>query len=76
MMNKWTYYKLLGDKHKDVIIRANGPRQERYYPDKGQWVRSGIMLEYFCDESSTYDMYEEISETQASGIVGSDLNAG
>lgn len=69
-MSKWSYYRLLDTKHQGIVIRADGLYQERYYTENHKWVRSGIMLEYFCDESDTYDMYEEISEKAALEITG------
>lgn len=61
-MQEWTYYKLLDIKHQGTIVRTMGRKQEIYDSAKKVWVRTGIMLEYFSDESDTYDMYEEIDE--------------
>lgn len=58
------YYKLLDPENKGIIVRAEGKNQEEYVPQKG-WVRSGILLHYFWPESDTYDMFEEISESEA-----------
>lgn len=63
------YFKLLDPKHENVIVRANGRIQHEFVKGKG-WVRSGIMIEYFCDESDTYGMYEEIAEQEAFRITG------
>lgn len=60
-----TYYKLLDKDHYGQIIKADGRKQYEYDLSTNQWVRSGIMLHYFSDESETYDMYEEISEKDA-----------
>ena len=61
-MQKWIYYKLLDKKHQGAIVRTMGRKQEIYDLTQKKWVRTGIMLEYFSDESDTYDMYEEIDE--------------
>jgi hypothetical protein len=63
-----TYYKLLSPKHKDTIVRTEGRSQQQYISGKG-WVDSGIMIQYFSDESDFYGNYTEISESEAMEIV-------
>jgi|LGVF01.2.fsa_nt_gb hypothetical protein len=63
------YFKLNDNKHKNVIVKADGRIQHRYDKKKG-WIRTGIMLDYFSDESDTYDMYEEIKESEAFKLIG------
>ena len=69
-MKKWTYFRLLDNNHKDVVVRADGPNQEEYDPNKREWVWSGIMIDYFSDDSDTYNMFEEISRDEALVVVG------
>lgn len=64
-----TFYRLTDPANENTIVRANGRSQQQFIPDRG-WVESGIMLRYFCDESDTYGMYEEISEQEALKLVG------
>lgn len=63
-----TYYKLLSPKHKGTIVRADGENQQKYNQSKG-WVDSGIMIQYFSDESDYYGNYVEITESEAMKIV-------
>ncbi len=65
---KYIYYRLLDVNNKGAIIRTNGPNQHTYVPGKG-WVRSAILTQYFCDESDYYDLYEEISEAEATTFI-------
>lgn len=67
-MTQPTYYKLLDNAHLNMVVKADGRVQHEYIKGQG-WVRSGIMLEYFCDESDTYNMYEEISEQEANKLI-------
>lgn len=67
-MAKPTYYKLLDNAHLNTVVKADGRVQHEYVTGQG-WVRSGIMIEYFCDESDTYNMYEEISEQEAIKLI-------
>lgn len=62
------YYKLLDWKNSGTIVRAQGRSQQRYVKDKG-WVESGILMEYFCDESPLYDSYEIITEEEALKLI-------
>jgi hypothetical protein len=65
----YEYYKLMDLAHLNTIGRTDGPIEHRYAPGEG-WVRSTLMLDYFCDESDVYDMYSEIAESEALAIVG------
>ena len=63
------YFRLLDTVRNGTIVRADGPIQHEYVPGEG-WVRSGVMMEYFNDESEFYDAYQEISESEAKAITG------
>lgn len=63
-----TFYRLLDFKNNNTVVRAEGRSQQQYILGRG-WIESGIMIEYFCDESDTYNMYEEITEQQANKII-------
>lgn len=65
----YTYYRLLDKLNKNTVVKADGRNQQQLIKGKG-WVRSGIMIDYFSDESDTYNMYEEISEKEAMSIIG------
>jgi hypothetical protein len=64
------YVKLLDNAHKNTVMRAgvDGIGYYKYTKACG-WVRSSLMLDYFCDESDTYDMYEEITEAEAMRLI-------
>jgi hypothetical protein len=55
------YVRLLDKTHKNEVVMLDGKDHRRYIKDRG-WVQSSIMIGYHCDESDTYDMYEEITE--------------
>lgn len=65
----YKYFRLLDKVHKNTVVRANGRDQQQFIKEKG-WVQSGIMIDYFSDESNTYDLYEEISEKTALSLIG------
>ncbi len=67
MGKKYVYICLLDEKHKNMIVRALDEEWEIYR--NGEWIQTGILIEYFCDESPYYEMYEEISETEAMKII-------
>lgn len=58
------YYLLRALPHEGAIVRTNGAVHEEYIPDTG-WVRSGILIQYFNDESDYYNLYEELTEDDA-----------
>jgi hypothetical protein len=64
-----TYCKLLDKKRAGTIVRADGAIQHQYVPGRG-WVRSGVLIEYFNDESEYYDLYEDITEGEAMKLIG------
>lgn len=65
-----TYYRLLDAERKGMIVRADSDaKQYRFTPGRG-WVPSAVMLHYFSPESPTYNMYEEISESEALKLIG------
>lgn len=63
-----TYFKLLDAEHKNQIVRAEG-RFQQHYRD-GEWIRSGILLDYQMEISPHHGMYEEISESEAIKTLG------
>lgn len=63
-----TYFRLLDTENMNTIVRAEGRSQQQFVKEKG-WVETGIMIDYFCDESDVYNMYEEISEDQVLKIT-------
>jgi hypothetical protein len=65
-----TYYKLLDNNNYGTIVSANGRLQYKYKPKEAQWIRSGVMLHYFSDESDRYGLYEEITTAEAMEITG------
>ena len=68
MSAKVEYIRLLDVGHKDTVVRCEGHHWKQYFAGVG-WKQTGILLDYFCDESDTYDMYEEISEEKARRLV-------
>ena len=58
------YFRLLDQRNNGTIVKADGRIQYRYVAGTG-WVRSGILLEYQIPESPLYDLYEQITETEA-----------
>lgn len=62
------YTKLLDKTHKNEVVMSEGEKSYEYVHGRG-WVRSSILLDYFCDESDTYDMYEEITEVEAMKLM-------
>lgn len=63
--NKTEYVVLTDNQNRGTVVKCNGRIQHRYDKERKKWIRSGILLEYFCDESPLYNCYEEISEEQA-----------
>lgn len=59
------YYRLTDKQNLNRIVKAEGRKQYIFNEKKQQWVRSGIMIHYFSDESDTYEMFEEITEAEA-----------
>lgn len=53
-----------------TIVKCDGRIQHEYVKGKG-WVRSGVLMEYFCDESPLYELYREIPEEEALRIIES-----
>ena len=64
-----TYYKLLDRVNRGTVVRAEGENQQKHTAARG-WVDSGIMIQYFCDESPVYDMYEEITKEEMQKLTG------
>ncbi|MDR3149814.1 MAG: hypothetical protein LBT88_07390 [Oscillospiraceae bacterium] len=65
----YEYVKLIDREHYGTVVRADGAKQYEWDDKKG-WVRSGILILYFCDESEYYDLYEEITEDEAMKLIG------
>lgn len=53
--------------HKGSVVRGNGVRQEIYAG--GHWKPTGILLEYFSDESPLYEYYKQITESEALNAI-------
>lgn len=68
-MNEFEYVMLVDRERYGTIIRCQGRLQYKYDVKSKAWVRSGILLEYQCDESPLYDLYKEISEEEAMKII-------
>lgn len=58
------YYRLLDEKNKGKIVKADGRFQYELDSKNKTWIRSGIMLDYFSDESDKYNMFVELSEVE------------
>lgn len=63
------FYRLLDKKNKDKIVKANGRFQYEFDAKNKTWIRSGILLDYFNDESEAYNMFIEISEAEAKKVT-------
>ena len=62
------YYRLNDLDHLGLIVRTDGPIEHKYVTGMG-WVKTGLMIHYFCDESDRYDMYTELSEEEALAAI-------
>lgn len=62
------YYLLTDNDRRGTIVRTQGRIHHRYDNAKG-WVRSGVLLEYFNDDSPYYDLYNEITEEEANKLI-------
>ncbi len=61
------YIVLTDNKHDGTIVKLCGCKHYLYV--NGEWIRTGIMTEYFCDESPYYDSYEEITYEEAEKLM-------
>lgn len=61
------YYRLLDKKYNGTIVKKNSKTCEEFYYNfkTMRWEPIGIMIRYFWPESETFEMYEEITETQS-----------
>lgn len=59
------YFRLTDKQHLNRIVKSEGRKQFVFNEKTQSWVRSGIMIHYFSDESDTYGMFEEITEAEA-----------
>lgn len=62
------YIKLLDAAHYNMIARGDENIWEIYVPKKG-WQKTGLLIDYFCDKSDIYDMYEEITKEEALALI-------
>jgi len=62
------YYVLDDFANRGTIVKADGRIQYEYVKGSG-WVRSGILIDYFCDESPVYDSYHTISEDETMKLI-------
>lgn len=63
------YYQLLDKKNKGKIVKADGRFQYEFNRDSKIWIRSGIMLDYFSDESDKYNMFVELSAVEVQKVT-------
>lgn len=64
------FFRLLDKENYNVIIKTESDGAYRYYPLKG-WKRTSLFtFGYTCEDSDTYDMYEEISADDAVAKYG------
>lgn len=66
---KKKYYRLLSEKDYNTIIKTDEKSQYKYDSLKG-WIKTGLFMHYWWEESDTYDMYEEISPQEAAEKYG------
>ncbi len=64
---KYEYVTLIDNRRRGTVVKCNGRLQYEY--KNGEWVRSGVLMEYFNDESPYYDLYKEISEEEAMKMI-------
>lgn len=57
------YYRLLDKENRGIIVRGNDDTYEKYLDDR--WIHTGLMALYFSVDHELYDLYEEISESEA-----------
>lgn len=68
------YIKLLDAENKDVIVKLCGRKAYEYiFGTNGGWSRIGIM-DYYSEDSSKYEKYEEISEDEAKKYISTQRN--
>ena len=63
------YVVLTDNKNDGTVVKLCG--RKHYVYVNGEWIRSGIMTKYFCDESPYYDSYEEITYEEAEKLINS-----
>ena len=69
-MDKNANYVVLTDNKNDgTVVKLCG--RKHYVYINGEWVRSGIMTKYFCDETPFYDLYKEITPEEAEKLIKS-----
>lgn len=64
---KTTYVVLIDNVRRGTIVRMDG--QDHYRYKDGSWVETGIMMEYFDDESPAFELYKEITEEEAMKLI-------
>ena len=69
MANDVKYVMLTDNESYGTVVKLCGQKHYEYI--NGEWVRSGIMTEYFCDESPFYDLYKEITPEEAEKLIKS-----
>lgn len=65
----YDYVELTDNINRGIIVKMNGRYHYEYDREKKDWIRSGIMMEYFCDESPAYGSYREITEEEAMKLI-------
>lgn len=61
----YEYIKLLDEINYGMIIKAEGRKQYRFIFGLNEWKRTGILLEYYTEESDKYEKLIEVSEEEA-----------
>lgn len=64
---KFKYVVLMDNIRKGTIIKMSGRKHYRY--SDGEWKRTGIMTDYFIDDSPVFELYKEISEEEANKLI-------
>lgn len=63
-----TVYVVLTDSvRRGTIVKMIG--QNHYKYKDGIWIETGIMMDYFDDESPAFELYREISEEEATKLI-------
>lgn len=63
----YEYIVLTDAAHNGTVVRCNGRLQ--YVRKNGEWIRSGVLMEYFNEESPLYEHYREITEEEAMILI-------
>ncbi len=67
MDNNVKYVMLTDNERYGTVVKCYGRKQ--YIYQNGEWVRSGVLVLYQCDESPYYDLYKEITKEEAEKLI-------